>query len=264
MKALLIDSTRCVGCRGCQVACKEWNSLPGEKNTFFANSQGYQNPADLTAGTWTLITFNETNAAGHFDWVFGKLQCMHCNEPGCVTACPVNALVKTDEGPVVYDANICLGCRYCQLVCPFLVPRFEWDKALPRITKCTMCSDRISEGMEPACAKSCATDAIIFGERDKLIKEAEKRIRKNPKRYHNHIYGKDEVGGTCVLHISDVPIGELGHESELPSKPMEQYSGPAMATIPYVLTGLGVGLGAVSWIVHRRQELEGHNKEDQS
>jgi len=255
MKAMLIDSTRCVGCRACQVACKSWNELPSEPTVFFAG-KGYQNPADLSATTWTLITYNETERRGRFDWVFGKRQCMHCLLPACATACPVTALKKTPEGPVVYDASICLGCRYCQLACPFDVPRFEWDKVLTKITKCTMCADRVAEGQQPACAKVCPTGAIVFGDRDALLTEAHRRIDADPRNYVHHVYGEHESGGTCVLHLADVPHGELGHRDDVGDEPAAAYSRPAMASIPYVLTGLGIGLGAVSWIVNRRQQLE--------
>lgn len=259
MKAMLIDSTRCVGCRGCQVACKSWNELPSESTTFFAG-EGYQNPRDLSASTWTLITYSETKRRGRFDWVFGKRQCMHCLQPACATACPVHALQKTDEGPVVYDASVCLGCRYCQLACPFNVPRFEWDKVLTKITKCTLCADRVAEGREPACAKACPTDAIEFGERDALLAAAHQRIRENPRSYLHHVYGEHEVGGTCVFHITDVPAEQLGHAKDLSNEPYSAYSKPAMAAIPYVLTGLGIGLGAVSWVINRRQQLAAQQK----
>lgn len=259
----MIDSTRCIGCRGCQVACKEWNNLPGEKTSFFAGS-GYQNPRDLSANTWTLITYNEVEVKGRFNWVFAKRQCFHCLDPACASACLVGALKKTADGPVSYDAGLCLGCRYCQLACPFLVPRFEWDKAIPQITKCTLCADRISQGLEPACAKACPTDAIVFGNREDLIAEAEKRIRLSPQTYVRHIYGRDEAGGTCVLHISDVPFEQLGFKTDVPRQSPHAYSKPAMRAIPFALTGLGVGLGAISWVINRRMQNQerssGENK----
>jgi len=262
MKAMLIDSTRCMGCRGCQVACKEWNDLAGEETKFFAG-KGYQNPRDLSANTFTLITYNEVEINNRFDWVFGKKQCFHCNHPACATACPVGALTKTDEGPVTYNAGICLGCRYCQLACPFKIPRFEWSSLIPEITKCDMCADRISAGLEPACSKACPTDAIVFGEREKLIAEAEERIRKNPNGYLHHIYGKDEAGGTCVMHISNVPFEELGFDTSIPNKAIADNAKFAMKPIPYVLTGLGLLLGGVSWIVNRKLEIkEEVNKEE--
>lgn len=259
MKAMLIDSTRCVGCRACQVACKQWNELEAVDTTFFGG-KGYQNPRDLNADTWTLITYNEVEVNSRFDWVFGKLQCFHCNVPACASACPVHALEKTEEGPVIYHASICLGCRYCQLACPFKVPRFEWNKVIPEITKCTMCADRVAAGLEPACAKACPTDAIVFGERDELITEAESRIRNNPTGYVHHIYGKDEAGGTCVMHISNVPFEDIGFDTKVPKEVIVSKAEHAMKPIPYVLTGLGLVLGGVSWIVNRKKQLEEEQK----
>ncbi len=261
MKALLIDSTRCVGCRGCQIACKEWNELPAEKTKFFAG-KGYQNPRDLSPGTWTLITYNEVFVKGHFNWVFGKKQCFHCVDPACAAACPAHALHKTEAGPVIYDAYKCLGCRYCQLACPFLVPRFEWNKAIPEITKCTLCADRIQAGLEPACSKVCPTDAIVYGERDILVREAEDRIQANPRGYIHHIYGKDEAGGTCVMHISDVSFEDLGFQGNMPMHSVAALAEPAMGAIPFVMAGLGVGLGAISWVVNRRIQNEEHSEAD--
>ena len=258
MKALLIDLTRCIGCRACQVACKEWNELPAEKTTFFAG-KGYQNPRDLSATTWKLVTYNEVKLRGRYEWVFGNLQCFHCLEPGCESACPVHALKKTAEGPVVYDADKCLGCRYCQMACPFMVPRFEWSSALPEIAKCTLCADRVAAGLETACAKVCPTETIQFGDREKLISEAERRIRINPRQYIHHIYGKDEAGGTCVLVLSNVPFETLGYRKDLPDKPVKMYNREAMEAIPFVMIGLGLTLGAVAWIVNRRVE----NKKEQ-
>ncbi len=259
MKAMLIDATRCIGCRACQVACKEWNELPAEKTEFFAG-KGYQNPKDLSSKTWTLITYNEVQIGDRFDWVFGKQQCFHCNEPACATACPVHALEKTDEGPVIYHAELCLGCRYCQLACPFNIPRFDWDKAIPEIRKCTMCADRVQAGEGPSCAKVCPTDAIIFGEREELIMDGEDRIRRDPRGYKHQIYGKDEVGGTCVMHLSNVPFDDLGFNTDLNNESLGKKSEVAMKPVPFVLAGLGVTLGAVSWIVNRRIENQGTQK----
>lgn len=255
MKALLIDSTKCIGCRACQVACKQWNELKYEETTFFGGS-GYQNPPNLSPKSWTLISYNEIESEKGFDWVFSKAQCFHCITPACASACPVAALTKTEAGPVVYNASICLGCRYCQLACPFEIPRFEWNKVIPEITKCTMCADRVNAGLETACAKACPTDAIIFGEREDLIKDAENRIKNNPDRYVNHIYGKDEVGGTSVLHLSSVPFEKIGFNTKVPMEPIVSRAEHAMKPIPYVLTGLGLVLGGVSWIVNRKKELE--------
>lgn len=255
MKALLQDTTRCIGCRACQIACKQWNQLPAEKTVFFAGP-GYQNPKDLSAYTWTLITYNQVEQKGKFDWVFGRLICMHCAEPACASVCPVGALEKTQEGPVIYHAGRCIGCRYCMMACPFQVPKFQWDKALPLIQKCTMCADRIAAGLEPACAKVCPTGAITFGEREKLIHEAERRIQSAPSEYIHHVYGKDEVGGTCVLHLSSVPFDILGYRTDLPEKPLVSFTDKAMKATPGVIVGLGIVLGAAYGIIKRRIELQ--------
>ncbi len=168
-RAMLIDLTRCIGCRGCQAACKQWHDLPGETTH---NTGSNQNPPWISGKTRTMVTFNEVEQNGQLDWVFAKRQCMHCEHPGCASACTVGALRKTADGPVVYDASKCIGCRYCQYACPFDVPAYEWDEVLGLIGKCDFCVDRLAEGMEPACVKACPTEAITFGERDELLAEA--------------------------------------------------------------------------------------------
>lgn len=256
MKAMLIDSTLCVGCRGCQVACKEWNKLPAEPTEFFGGD-GYQNPKYLSAKTWTLITYNEVEDSKGLDWVFGKRQCFHCVDPACVSVCPIQALTKSAEGPVVYNKDVCLGCRYCQLACPFGVPGFEWEKAIPVVRKCTLCADRIQAGGKPACAGSCPTGAIQFGEREEMIQEAKQRIRQSPGKYVDHIYGLEEVGGTCVLHISNVPFNQLaGFPSGLPNTAVGLRTRPSEVAIPYIMTGLGLALGGISWVINRKKSIE--------
>ena len=255
LKAMLIDNTRCIGCRACQVACKAWNELPGEETEFFAGP-GYQNPRDLSACTWTFISYNEVEVNGRFEWVFGRKLCMHCNKPACATSCPVAALEKTPGGPVIYHKNRCIGCRYCQLACPFLVPRFEWDKAFPLISKCTMCADRVSAGLEPACAKVCPTDAVAFGDRDAMIAEAERRIRSNPNGYVHHVYGRDEAGGTCVLHLSSVPFELIGYKTDLPRRSLKSFQNTAMTSTSGVIVAMTVLLGALYGIIKRRMQLQ--------
>lgn len=261
MKAILIDTTRCIGCRGCQVACKQWNGLPGETTEFFSGA-GYQNPRDLSPKTWTLITYNEAATGDHYDWTCGKLQCMHCQEPACAASCPTSAMEKLPEGPVVYHPTRCLGCRYCMLACPFQIIRFDWDKASPYVSKCTMCADRVLAGQEPACVAACPTDAIIFGERDAIRAEAHRRIADNPTGYVNHVYGEKEVGGTCVMHLSSIEFEHLGYRSDLPERSLAQWTRPAMRPIPYVVAGLSVTLGMIAWIVNRRQGVIDSQKSD--
>jgi formate dehydrogenase iron-sulfur subunit len=253
MKGMLIDTTRCIGCRGCQVACKQWNGLEAEETAFFSGDD-YQNPRDLSPRTWTVVTYNEVLEEDEFRWVCGKVQCMHCNSPACVASCPTGAMHKTEEGPVAYDRRLCLGCRYCMLACPFQVIRFDWYRANPYISKCTMCVDRVANGQEPACAKACPTDAITFGERDDLIAEAHSRIRQSPRQYVHHVYGENEVGGTSILQLSSVPFSVLGYRSDLPDKPLVEFTRPAMEQVPFVVAGLSLILGGVAWVANRREE----------
>ena len=143
---------------------------------------------------------------------------MHCEHPACATACPLKALHKTEEGPVLYRADRCFGCRYCMLACPFEIPTFEWDQGMfagPWIRKCTMCADRLSVGREPACVQTCPTGALKYGQRDELLAYAHERIQKYPDKYLQHVYGEKEVGGTSVLYISHVPFEQLGLPADL-------------------------------------------------
>ena len=147
-KAILIDTTKCIGCRSCQVSCKEWNDLPGEITTVPRDGLGLQNPVTVSSKTLTLVTYHEVaeeGAPGDLKYVFAKRQCMHCDDPACASACPVTALHKTAEGPVVYDSERCIGCRYCAWACPFGAPTAQWDSLAPKIRKCTMCYDRIKQ-----------------------------------------------------------------------------------------------------------------------
>jgi formate dehydrogenase iron-sulfur subunit len=243
MKAMLIDTVRCIGCRGCQVACKMWNDREAEQTEFFGGP-GYQNPADLSPQTWTLITYNEVVVNGRADWVFGKRQCMHCTHPACVSACPVGALERLESSPVIYHKHRCIGCRYCMLACPFDVPRFEYDSPNPYISKCTMCSDRIEAGGVPACSKVCPTGAVAFGDYDDMVAEAQRRISMNPSEYKHHIYGLEEAGGASVLHISNVSFDKLGYPLDIPKHKLTEATEPAMQGIPIVMVALAVLLGA--------------------
>jgi formate dehydrogenase iron-sulfur subunit len=244
--AMLIDETRCTGCRACQVACKQWNDLPAERTR---NRGSYQNPASLSAQTWNLIEFREIQAGDKVRFSFLKRACMHCEHPACVSVCPVGALHKTADGPVVYDDWKCIGCRYCMAACPFGIPTFDWKKgslAQPLIRKCNFCIDRVSNGLEPACAKTCPSRVITFGEREQLIAMGEARIRQFPDRYVNHLYGKEEAGGTSVLYLSNVSFEQLGLPKLSPtpvpvlSERIMAYTGPFAAVWGATLTGLAL------------------------
>ncbi len=224
-KATLIDTTKCVGCRSCQVSCKAWNDLKAEKTQLNARTGNFQNPGALAASTLAVVTFHElddASAPGGLRYAFAKRQCMHCDEPACASACPVTAMHKTAEGPVVYDKDKCIGCRYCMWACPWGVPTAEWDSLAPKISKCTMCHDRCNAGdapveqngialsteqrkalgdryAVPACVKQCAAGALQYGDRERLLQVARERIAANPGKYVDHVYGEHEAGGTAML-----------------------------------------------------------------
>jgi len=211
---MLNDSTRCIGCKSCMVACKKENKLPPESTLGDAEGFGaplYDSPRELSEKTYTLIQLARDEKSGTESFV--KRQCMHCADPACGSACIVGALKKQKNGAVTYDAGMCMGCRYCMVACPFGVPQFEWHNALPSIRKCTLCSKtRLEKGQPTACASTCPAGAITFGKRSDLLKIARERITAEPQRYLDQIYGENEVGGTCVLYLSkkDVAFAGIG------------------------------------------------------
>ncbi len=211
---MLNDSTRCIGCKACQVACKTENKLPAESTIGDDKAFGtaiYDSPRELSEHTYTLIKMHQDEASQ--ETTFVKEQCMHCVDPACQSACIVGALKKQPNGAVEYDADLCMGCRYCMVACPFSVPQFEWHRAIPSIKKCTMCSEtRLKKGQPTACSSACPAGAISFGNREDLLKLARKRIEAEPARYLDHIYGEKEVGGTNVLYLTKpkVAFASLG------------------------------------------------------
>jgi len=251
--AFLIDMTKCTGCRGCQVACKQWNQLEAEETEFFSG-EGYQNPPAMSEYTFTRIKFRDYQKNGQNEFAFYKEMCMHCDDPACASVCPVGAFEKTAEGPVVYKADRCIGCRFCMIACPFGVPKYEWSKGLPLVKKCTGCYSRIKEGMQPACATACPT-AITYGSREELIKIAEERMAKNPGKYINKLYGKEEAGGTTVMYLTSLPFDELGFK-KVTLRPLPEYTWQALRYVPAAFLTVGGSLSALSWVTHRRDRLK--------
>jgi formate dehydrogenase iron-sulfur subunit len=252
-QAFLIDMTKCTGCRGCQVACKQWNQLEAEETEFFSG-EGYQNPPAMSEYTFTRIKFRDFQKNGQNEFAFYKEMCMHCNDPACASVCPVGAFQKTEEGPVIYKADRCIGCRFCMIACPFGVPKYEWSKGLPLVKKCTGCYSRLNEGLQPACATACPT-AISYGPRDEMIKLAEQRLSRYPDRYINKVYGKEEAGGTSVIYLTSLPFDELGFKP-VTLRPLPDYTWQALRFVPSVFLTVGGGLSALSWITHRRERLK--------
>ncbi|OPY10050.1 MAG: Formate dehydrogenase, nitrate-inducible, iron-sulfur subunit [Syntrophus sp. PtaB.Bin001] len=219
-KAKLIDVAKCTGCRGCQLACKQWNSQPAGQTENFGT---YQNPPDLQWNTWTLIRFKEIEAAkdshgkttGDMKWLFRKDGCMHCTDAACVKVCPSGALHYTSYGAVEIDQRKCIGCKECVSACPFNIPRYS--RATDKVYKCTLCSGRIEADMIPACAKACPTGAIKFGDREEILKIARKRVEELKENGFKDasLYGDKFVGGTHVMYILD----EKPEVYDLPKNP---------------------------------------------
>lgn len=275
IKSTLIDITKCIGCRACQVACKQWNDRDGEETELEWNL-GLQNPATLSAKTLTLITYHELpdeKAPGGLNYLFTMRRCLHCLEPACASACPTTALSRSADGPVIYDADECIGCRYCIWACPWGVPTAEWDSLAPKIQKCTHCADRTTQPVPvtrngqaltadernqfrenivvPACVKACPADALLFGEREEMLSEARSRISAKPDKYVNHIYGEKEAGGTSVLYLSSVPFDKLGFP-DVGTKAYPSFSALALHAVPPAVIALGALLGGVYTFLKRR------------
>jgi Fe-S-cluster-containing dehydrogenase component len=199
---LLYDATRCIGCKACMVACREVNQLPPERD----KTGLYDAPIDLSGGTKTVIRLYREGE----QTAYSRAACMHCVDPACVSVCMFGALHKQDNGIVAYALDRCIGCRYCQVACPFNVPAFEWDSATPKIVKCEMCRERVAEGRLPGCAGACPREALVFGRRDELLQEAHRRLAEQPGKYVPKVYGESDAGGTQVLMLSHVAFEKLG------------------------------------------------------
>jgi formate dehydrogenase iron-sulfur subunit len=245
---VLVDTTVCIGCRRCEWACKEWNKLPNQKSLqhYEKDQAVFQKIRRTSADTYTVVNrFN--NPLDSSKPIYVKKQCMHCYEPGCASSCFVKAFTKQPIGAVTYDASLCVGCRYCMAACPFDIPAYQYyDAFTPEVTKCTLCFDRISkEGGVPACVGICPVETMTFGKRTDLIDLAHKKIRDNPGRYFNHVYGETEVGGTSWLYLSAVPFDMIGFRTDLGtvpiptmSKPFLSLVSPVFITIPALCMGL--------------------------
>jgi formate dehydrogenase iron-sulfur subunit len=210
----LVDLTRCVGCRKCEQACNRVNGLPPPERPFEdATVLNQERRPDETAYTVVNRYFSGAyNQRKELVPTFVKIQCLHCQDPACASACIVGALTKEANGSVKYDVSKCIGCRYCMVACPFEIPAYEYhDPITPRVMKCTFCYDRIVQaGGKPGCADICPVEAITFGKRQTLLALAKKRIKANPATYIDYIYGENEVGGTSWMYISGVPFEKLG------------------------------------------------------
>ena len=226
--AVLVDTTRCLGCRACEAACAEANHLPDPPD-----DAGL--PAMRTTGPDCFTVVNRaTREDGSPRHV--KRQCMHCVEPACASACPVRALDKQPGGPVAYDGTKCMGCRYCMVACPFGVPKYQYAKAIPLVRKCTFCATRQADGKLPACVGVCPGGALQIGKRGALLDEAHRRVYGNPDRYVQHIYGEHEAGGTNWMYVTDVPFEKLGFEVAVNDDSYPRLVRGALGVPPVVMT----------------------------
>ena len=241
-KAILTDITKCIGCLKCVSACKKSNDLEMDVPRVWQKNDG------LSAENWTSIIRKP-------DKHYIRKQCRHCLEPACAMACPVGALHMTDEGAVVYDSKICIGCRYCMMACPYGIPRYDWNEPVPYVRKCIFCYDNIKRGQEPACTSICPEKATIFGDRDELIKLAHNRIKDNPGKYIEKVWGEHEVGGTSVLYLSDIDLDFLSYGTKLGTKPLPETTDIAMKSVPFAFVGMGGAMLGINWIIRRRMEL---------
>jgi Fe-S-cluster-containing dehydrogenase component len=204
---MLFDSTKCIGCKACVVKCREVNGLPPNRTDLDDNLHDVQTELNSTTKNVIKLYQDPQDASVH---AFMKQQCMHCIEPACVSACMIGALHKVEGDVVAYDVDACVGCRYCQVACPFGIPKFEWDQVAPKIVKCELCKERLAEGKQPGCTEVCPRGAVIYGKLADLKADAHKRIADNPGKYQPKVYGEEEAGGTQVLYISAVPFEKLG------------------------------------------------------
>ena len=221
---VLVDTTFCNGCRRCEWACNEWNKNPNQPVKAFDDKSVFQKNRRTHADAFTVV--NRFINPKDLTPIYVKRQCMHCEEPACLSACFVDAFKKTSKGAVIYNPGVCVGCRYCMVACPFDIPAYEYNKPVnPRVTKCTFCFDRISkDGRVPACVEICPTETLRFGKRSELINLAHDRIRNNPRKYVDHVYGEHEVGGTSWLYLSSVPFEEIGFRTDLVKTPIPNLS----------------------------------------
>jgi len=246
--AMLHDTTRCIGCQACERAC-------AEKNNFAPSDSTPEVGRKRNTGTEALTAVNASGTSNR-GVVFAKSQCMHCDQPACVSACLVNAMYKTKEGPVIWQEDKCMGCRYCMIACPFDIPKFEYGSLNPKIRKCIMCYDRLREGKIPACAEACPQESILFGKRGDLLDIARKRIYDHPSDYVSHIYGEHEVGGTNMLYLAGVPFEQLGFRTDLGTVPYPEYTKTFLYSVPLAL------LLAPAFMLGLRQATKGKNDKD--
>lgn len=253
---VLVDTTRCIGCRSCEVACSvaQGNFVPD-----IATDNALEQVRDTSDRQFTVVNRFATKKGN----VFVKRQCMHCWQAACVAMCLVNAMQKTKEGPVTWDGNKCMGCRFCMVSCPFDIPKAEYQSWNPRIMKCSMCYERLQDGKKPACVESCPTDTLMFGPKRQLMEIARHRIYNHPDQYVHQIYGENEAGGTGWLYLSAVPFEQIGFRTDLGTTPYPEYTKNFLISVPLVLFGVPALLMGLHELSDRKEELKDRDEHDQ-
>ncbi|MBI5577645.1 MAG: 4Fe-4S dicluster domain-containing protein [Deltaproteobacteria bacterium] len=256
---VLFDATRCIGCRKCEEACNRVNELPAPAKPF-SDLAVLDRKRRTDAKTYMVINRYD-NIPGAKGPVYRKIQCNHCLEPACASACFVRAFAKNSNGAVTYDESVCVGCRYCMIACPFEIPTYEYDRAFtPRIMKCTFCQPRLLKGQLPGCVEICPAEALTFGRRRHLLKIARERIGLFPARYIDHIYGETEMGGTTWLTISGVPFRELGMREDLGTTSAPELTKGALSVVPIVAGLWPVLLTGIYAISQRKDRIAREEK----
>jgi formate dehydrogenase iron-sulfur subunit len=253
---VLVDTVVCIGCRKCEQACDREHDLAYLPIESYNDKSVFQNQRRPGNDSYTVVNQFSTQDSADRSYTI-KVQCMHCLEPACVSACIVGALSKDPKGPVVYDAWKCIGCRYCMVACPFQIPSYEYnDPFTPMVRKCTFCYERITvQGRKPACVSACPNEALTFGKRSELIDVAHARIRQYPEKYVNHVYGEHEIGGTSWMYLSpvpfeSVPLPALRNEPVPPMTEKIQHSIFKSFVPPIALYGL---LGLIMYTLKRER-----------
>lgn len=257
---VLHDITRCVGCRSCEESCNKINALAKPDKPFNDKSV-----LDVKRRT-TATSYTVVNRYDHFpdlkNPIFRKIQCNHCLEPACASVCFVRAFKKIPSGAVVYDPDVCVGCRYCMIACPFDIPAYEYDEPFtPRVMKCNMCAPRLEKQQLPGCVSVCPTEALTFGKRTDLIEIARERIRKHPDRYVDHVYGEHEMGGTSWLYLSGVPFHKIGMREDLGMKSAPELTSGALSVVPIVVGLWPVFLTGIYAMTKRKEKITAKEKE---
>ena len=256
--AVLNDTTLCIGCRECEAACNRRNHLPRTAAPFSDREvlRTFRRPSETAFTVVNQFQGSPSPDQAALPQTYCKVQCMHCLNPSCVSACIVGAMTKAPDGSVVYNPTICMGCRYCQVACPFEVPAYEFNEPLtPRVRKCELCTDRAKgTGANPACAAACPTEALVFGRRADLVAMARERITRRPDRYINHLYGEHEVGGTSWMYLTGRPVQEVGLLPLTSTPPPVRTEAIQHGIFKYGIipvTVYGV-LAGVMWFTHRK------------